>query len=87
MVSTIKHYPNALLEEGGVMHFVITPEKGQFEQLGQTLEERLKAFKELVCKTAQGFLFNFKFVELRWIAAIHVNTEIPHAHLAISREH
>ena len=68
------------------MHFLITPEKGQFEELGQTLDERLKAFKELVCKTARGLLFNLESIELRWVAAIHVNNEIPHAHLAISRQ-
>src|SRR5215218_5366824 len=64
MLPPIKHYPDALIE-GGVMHFLITPEKGQFEQLGQTLDERLKAFKKLICKTAQALLFDLKSVELQ----------------------
>lgn len=83
MLPPIKHQAGALPED--VMHFVISPEKGQFEQLGETLEERLKAFKELVCQAAQDFLFSFQSVELRWIAGIHFNAEIPHAHLAFSR--
>ncbi len=86
MLPPIKHQVGALAEKEDVMHFVISPEKRQFEQLGETLEECLKAFKDLIRQAAQAFLFTFEFVELRWIAAIHFNTDTPHAHLAISRQ-
>lgn len=80
MLPTTKRQAGALLEKEDIIHFVISPEKGQFEQLGGTPKERLKAFKELIRETAQetakGAL---------WIAGIHLNTEIPHAHLAIGR--
>ena len=67
-------------EKEDVIHFVISPEKGQFDQLGETLKERLKAFKEVIREAAQETP-----KEASWIAGIHLNTEIPHAHLAIGR--
>ncbi len=76
----------ALAEKEDLIHIVISPEKGQFEQLGETREERLEAFKEVIREAAQEIEEEVEFVELRWIAGIHLNTEIPHAHLAISRD-
>jgi hypothetical protein len=76
----IKQQAAALPEKEDVIHFVISPEKGQFEQLGETLKERLTAFKEVIRVTAQEAAN-----EASWIACIHFNTEIPHAHLAIGR--
>jgi hypothetical protein len=76
----------ALAEKEDVIHIVISPEKGQFEQLGETLEERLEAFREVVREAAAEIENEVEFVELHWIAGIHLNTEIPHAHLAISRD-
>ena len=73
----------ALAEKEDVIHIVISPEKGQFEQLGETLEERLEAFKEVIREAAQEIEKEVEFVELYWIAGIHLNTDIPHAHLAI----
>jgi hypothetical protein len=80
MLLPIKQQAGALPEKEDVIHFVISPEKGQFEQLGETLEERLKAFKEVIRVAAQETAN-----EASWTASIHLNTEIPHAHLAIGR--
>lgn len=76
----------ALAEKEDVIHIVISPEKGQFEQLGETLQERREAFKEIIREAAQEIEKEVEFVELSWIAGIHLNTEIPHAHLALSRD-
>lgn len=76
----------ALPEKEDIIHIVISPEKGQFEQLGETLEERREAFKEIIREAAQEIEKEVNFVELTWIAGIHLNTDIPHAHLAISRD-
>jgi hypothetical protein len=76
----------ALAEKEDVIHIVISPEKGQFEQLGETLKERLEAFREVIREAAKEIEEEVEFVELHWIAGIHLNTEIPHAHLAISRD-
>ena len=76
----------ALPEKEDIIHIVISPEKGQFEQLGETLEERREAFKEIIREAAQEIEKEVEFVELSWIAGIHLNTELPHAHLAFSRD-
>ena len=76
----------ALAEKEDVIHIVISPEKGQFEQLGETREERFEAFKEVIREAAQEIEKEVEFVELYWIAGIHLNTDIPHAHLAICRD-
>src|SRR5215216_4840074 len=69
-----------------VIHMVISPEKGHYEELGQTREERYDAFKEIVREAAHVIEKEVNFVELYWIAGIHLNTDIPHAHLAICRD-
>ena len=76
----------ALAEKEDVIHLVISPAKGQFEQLGETREERLEAFKEVIREAVQEIQKEVEFVELYWIGGIHLNTDIPHAHLAISRD-
>ena len=69
-----------------VIHMVISPEKGQYEDLGETREERYDAFKEIIRDAARVIEKEVNFVELYWIAGIHLNTDIPHAHLAICRD-
>ena len=69
-----------------VIHMVISPEKGHYEELGQTREERYDAFKEIIREAAEVIEKEVNFVELYWIAGIHLNTDIPHAHLAICRD-
>jgi len=69
-----------------VIHMVISPEKGQYEDLGETREERYDAFKEIIREAAREIEKEVNFVELYWIAGIHLNTDIPHAHLAICRD-
>ena len=69
-----------------VIHMVISPEKGHYEDLGQTREERYDAFKEIIREAAKVIEKEVNFVELYWIAGIHLNTDIPHAHLAICRD-
>ena len=69
-----------------VIHMVISPEKGQYEDLGETREERYDAFKEIIREAVRVIEKEVNFVELYWIAGIHLNTDIPHAHLAICRD-
>ena len=76
----------SLAEKEDIIHIVISPEKGQFEQLGETLEERREAFNEVIREAAKEIEKEVEFVELSWIAGIHLNTDIPHAHLAFSRD-
>lgn len=76
----------ALAEKEDLVHIVISLEKEDFERLGETREEQIEAFKEIIREAAEEIENEVNFVELDWVAGIHLNTEHPHAHIAISRE-
>jgi len=72
-------------ETDEVIHVVISPEAGSFEELGTTFEEQVESFKDIIRDAAEKIEEEVGFDELRWVAGIHLNTDLPHAHLAISR--
>jgi hypothetical protein len=76
----------SLAEKEDLVHIVISLEKEDFEQLGETREEQIEAFKEIIREVAEEIENEVNFVELHWVAGIHLNTGHPHAHIAISRE-
>jgi hypothetical protein len=76
----------SLAEKEDLVHIVISPEKEDFQQLGETREEQIEAFKEIIREAAEEIENEVNFVELHWVAGIHLNTDHPHAHIAISRE-
>jgi hypothetical protein len=76
----------SLAEKEDLVHIVVSLEKEDFEQLGETREEQIEAFKEIIREAAEEIENEVNFVELHWVAGIHLNTEHPHAHIAISRE-
>ena len=69
-----------------VIHMVISPETGNYEALGHTRQERYDAFREIIRDAVKVIEKEVNFAELYWIAGIHLNTDIPHAHLAICRD-
>jgi hypothetical protein len=75
-----------LPEKEDVIHLVISLESESFEQLGDTHEERIQAFKEIIRDTAGEIEKEVEVYELRFVAGIHLNTDNPHAHLAIGRQ-
>jgi len=75
-----------LPEKEDVIHLVISLESESFEQLGDTHEERIQAFKDILRDTASEIEKEVGVYELRFVAGIHLNTDNPHAHLAISRQ-
>lgn len=79
MLTPNKHQADALPDKQDVIHFVIASEKGQFEQLGQNLAQRLAAYKSAIRDSTQ------LPAEGSWIAGIHLNNGIPHAHVIISQ--
>lgn len=81
MLTPNKHRTNAFPDKEDVIHFVIALENGDFEQPGETREERVAAYKTLVRQSVQHL------EEGAWIAGIHLNNGIPHAHVTISRQH
>jgi len=81
MLTPNKHRTDTFSDKQDVIHFVIALENGEFEQLGETLEGRLAAYKTKIRQSLQDL------GEGTWIAGIHLNTGIPHAHVTISRHH
>ena len=79
MLTPNKHQAGVVPDKQDVIHFVIAPEIRQFDQLGHTIEERLAAYKSAIRKSIQ------LLVQGTWVAAIHVNTGIAHAHVTISQ--
>jgi len=75
-----------LPEKEDVIHLVISLEPESFEQLGDTHEERIQAFKEIIRDAASDIEKEVAVYELRFVAGIHLNTDNPHVHLAISRQ-
>src|ERR1700682_4120939 len=75
-----------LPEKEDVIHLVISLEPESFEQLGDTHEERIEAFKDIIRDAASEIEKEVDVYELRFVAAIHLNTDNPHVHLAISRQ-
>lgn len=75
-----------LPEKEDVIHLVISLEAESFEQLGDTHEERIQAFKDIIRDAASEIEKEVEVYELRFVAAIHLNTDNPHVHLAISRQ-
>ena len=75
-----------LPEKEDVIHLVISLEPESFEQLGDTHEERIQAFKDIIRDAASEIEKEVEVYELRFVAAIHLNTDNPHVHLAISRQ-
>ena len=72
-------------ESEEVIHLVISPEAESFESLGDTHDERMESFKDLIREAAEEIEKETGLEELRWVAGIHLNTDLPHAHVAISR--
>src|SRR6266496_3377448 len=75
-----------LPQKEDVIHLVISLESESFEQLGGTHEERIQAFKDIIRDAAGEIEKEVNVYELRFVAGIHLNTDNPHVHLAISRQ-
>jgi hypothetical protein len=75
-----------LPEKEDVIHLVISLEPESFEQLGDTHEERIQAFKDIIRDTTNEIEKEVDVYELGFVAGIHLNTDNPHVHLAISRQ-
>jgi hypothetical protein len=69
-----------------VIHLVISLEPEQFESGGDSIQERKDEFKEATRDAADVIQAEVNAKELRWIAGIHLNTDNPHVHIAISKE-
>lgn len=75
-----------LPEKEDVIHIVVSLEPESFKDLGDSHEERIEAFRDIIRDTASEIEKEVDVYELRWVAGIHLNTDNPHVHMAISRD-
>lgn len=73
------------LQTDDLIHMFISPERGVYEELGENREEKYAAFREIIRETCKVIEKKLDVVELYWIAGIHLNTDVPHVHIAICR--
>lgn len=69
-----------------LLHIVIAPSKEEIAQIGDDLKTRKAALKTIVRETIARLEKEVKAKQLKWIAALHFNTDNPHAHLAVQKE-
>ncbi len=69
-----------------LLHIVIAPSKEEVESVGNDLETKKAALKAIVRETVVRLEKEVKAKHLKWIAALHFNTDNPHAHLALQKE-
>jgi len=69
-----------------LLHIVIAPSKEEIATIGDDLKTRKAALKAIVRETVARLEKEVKAKQLKWIAALHFNTDNPHAHLALQKE-
>lgn len=69
-----------------LLHIVIAPSKEEIAQIGDDLKTKKAALKTIVRETVARLEKEVKAKQLKWIAALHFNTDNPHAHLALQKE-
>lgn len=69
-----------------VFHFVISPEAKQYERSGKTNKDRSESYKEAVRSTLKEVGREVGATDLRWVAAIHLNTKTPHIHVLVHKD-
>ena len=78
---------NSLPQKKDVFHFVISPEKKVFEKSGATNKERVEVYKASTRQFMKDVEKEVGSRGLRWVAAIHLNTNTPHIHVLIHKDH
>lgn len=69
-----------------LLHIVIAPSKEEIAKIGDDLKTKKAALKTIVRETVARLEKEVKAKQLKWIAALHFNTDNPHAHLALQKE-
>lgn len=69
-----------------LLHIVVAPSKEEIERVGDNLKTKKAALKAIVRETVARLEKEVKAKQIKWIAALHFNTDNPHAHLALQKE-
>lgn len=70
-----------------LLHLVLAPAKDEFESIGLTEKERKQNFKTVVRATLAALKKEINAKTLKWVAALHLNTDNPHVHVAIQKKY
>ncbi|HEY7546388.1 MAG TPA: relaxase MobL, partial [Blastocatellia bacterium] len=73
-------------EKGDLIHFSVSFQPEDYEQLGETDKERQARLREVATEALAELKDDLGASEWRWVAGIHLNTEHPHLHILISKE-
>lgn len=68
-----------------LLHIVIAPSREEMAKVGSDQRERKKSLQEIVRETVAKLEREVKATNLKWVAALHFNTDNPHAHLAVQK--
>jgi hypothetical protein len=69
-----------------LLHIVVAPSREEIAKIGDRLESKKNALRSVVRETLARLEKQVKAANLKWIAALHFNTDNPHAHLAIQKQ-
>jgi len=69
-----------------LLHVIIAPSQEEIERLGEDQKTRKTALREIVRETVAALKKEIKAKNLKWVAALHFNTDNPHAHLAVQKQ-
>lgn len=77
---------NAKPKPEELMHIVVAPSKEEIQSVGDDLQTQKSALKVIIRETIARLEKEVKAKKLKWVAALHFNTDNPHAHLAVQKE-
>ncbi|MBK9215776.1 MAG: hypothetical protein IPM59_09255 [Chloracidobacterium sp.] len=68
-------------------HLVISFRESDYRKLVGSEKERQTALKAITRASVDGLKGHLKAEKLTWVAALHLNTENPHVHIALQKEY
>ena len=73
-------------EKNDLIHFSISVEERDFDQLGASEKEKQERLKEVIREGMKGMAEELNLQQLTWVAGIHRNSDHPHAHVVMRKE-
>jgi hypothetical protein len=73
-------------QKDDVIHIAISLRPGDYERLGATNEDRLKAFMQVTREAMLEVESDLGAKDMAWVAGIHQNRANPHVHVAINKD-
>ncbi len=68
-------------------HLVISFRESDYRKLAGSEKERQTALKDITRTSIDGLKEHLGAEKLSWVAALHLNTENPHVHIALQKEY